>query len=456
MATRSRSSLTLAALLCVGAANGAEFTVNRLNDTLDALPGDGVCADTADGGCSLRAALREANALAGADRIVLPTGVIALSIVGQNEDAAAAGDLDVLDAVDIIGSGSATSIVDAQAIDRMVELRDSGGGTIRLAGMTLRNGRNDVQPPFGSAIGIGLTVRAGVMVHLDDVVIRDQRSTAHLVALGIGNAGCLSGERVRILDNTDPSSINASNVGPLSGAIFTTGATSCLDLTDFEIARNDGDQTGALYAEGGAPVNLRRGLIRANRARVVGAMLLNAQNQVLLENVTITGNLGNGAILNDGGSVLRLVNSTLTRNVGLIGTPTVGGIHDVHLHPMFVRLTNSIISGNGPGALANDCNSAGSEGGNLIGDGARCNLASQPSDRFGIDPGLVDLADLGGFAQVHAIGPGAIDFGIDGPCSATDQRGAARPMDGDGDGIAHCDVGAYEAENPVLFASGFE
>ncbi|WP_051871201.1 CSLREA domain-containing protein [Chloroflexus sp. MS-G] len=52
----------------------ATFTVNTTNDTADANPGDGVCADSA-GRCSLRAAVMEANALGGGPHtIVLQAG----------------------------------------------------------------------------------------------------------------------------------------------------------------------------------------------------------------------------------------------------------------------------------------------------------------------------------------------------------------------------------------------
>ena len=49
------------------------FTVNTTADTMDANPGDGIAAD-ADGNTSLRAAVMEANSLAGDDTINLPAG----------------------------------------------------------------------------------------------------------------------------------------------------------------------------------------------------------------------------------------------------------------------------------------------------------------------------------------------------------------------------------------------
>jgi hypothetical protein len=46
-----------------------------------------------------------------------------------------------------------------------------------------------------------------------------------------------------------------------------------------------------------------------------------------------------------------------------------------------------------------------------------------------------------------------------GSCSAVDARGTLRPQDGNGDGIARCDIGAHERPSqrgPHTFAGSFE
>ena len=64
-----------------------ELNVDSTLDSIDAAPGDRICADQV-GSCTLRAAIMEANANAGGDTITLAAGTYTLSLPGSQEDAA--------------------------------------------------------------------------------------------------------------------------------------------------------------------------------------------------------------------------------------------------------------------------------------------------------------------------------------------------------------------------------
>ena len=67
---------------------GHTFLVDSFADEVDTNPGDGI-AMAASGKTTLRAAIMEANASAGADTVWLPEGTYILSLAGTDEDAAA-------------------------------------------------------------------------------------------------------------------------------------------------------------------------------------------------------------------------------------------------------------------------------------------------------------------------------------------------------------------------------
>src|SRR5581483_1971503 len=109
----------------------AAFTVNSTGDQSDLSPGDGVCL-TANGDCTLRAAIEEANALAGADTINfnLGTGTPAItpasalpSITGT---LTIAGNTGGATRVQINGSGIATA-----GTNGLVLAAGSSGSAIR-------------------------------------------------------------------------------------------------------------------------------------------------------------------------------------------------------------------------------------------------------------------------------------------------------------------------------------
>lgn len=78
-------------------------------------------------------------------------------------------------------------------------------------------------------------------------------------------------------------------------------------------------------------------------------------------------------------------------------------------------------------------------------------LPNAPLGTITIDepPGLIPVVRFSGAAVIDSIAEPS-------RCISEDARGTPRPQDGNGDGIARCDVGAYEAPGPRIFGNGFE
>lgn len=106
-----------------------------------------------------------------------------------------------------------------------------------------------------------------------------------------------------------------------------------------------------------------------------------------------------------------------------------------------VTLTGSIVAHNDNGDCLNAVNSGGY---NLDSDGS-CGLTGA-GDLSG-DPMLGPLQNNSGRTMTHALlaGSPALDAVAAGACTeSADQRGVRRPQDGNGDGVALCDMGAFE------------
>ena len=456
----------LAALLatvfaCPGA-QAVEFALTTTADTLDSVPGDGLCAN-ADGVCSLRAAVQETNALAGADRIVLPAGDFRLTRAGRAEDFAASGDLDVRDELAIVGSGVLATRIDGNAIDTVFELH-AASGQVRIEALTIANGLHlsdcSGQPScFGAG---GIVVRESVALGLRHVTLREHRAnrSGSMSALLIG--GCVDGDHVRVLDNGAATSVSAAPIG----SVFLAGSPiSCLVLDHGEIAGNVGDHSGALHANR-MQIVLRRSLIHDNAGRHSGALSVSFASEALIENVTISGNRGGsyGALLNDG-AITRIRHATISGNEG----GQTGGLADTST-PVFsgVHLANSLVTGNrqpSPSVPpAPDCSGPfASDGGLLIGGSVfvglpgsgppatPCHLRAGANDQYPVTLALAAPADHGG-ATASILPPArAIDAGFAGECVAVDQRDRPRPA-------GACDLGAVEfgGEDDAVFADGFE
>jgi hypothetical protein len=162
------------------------------------------------------------------------------------------------------------------------------------------------------------------------------------------------------------------------------------------------------------------------------------QGTISITNSTISGNSSGGGIGNGGRATIK--NSTITGNSG-------AGINAPIENP--VEIQNSVIVLN-TGYFVGNCNRGGAKslGHNLVNERGECGYNPDIGDIFAANPMLGPLSDNGGPTLTHALlleSP-AIDAGDNEKCPETDQRDSPRPVDGDNDGDAVCDIGSYEIQ----------
>jgi hypothetical protein len=173
---------------------------------------------------------------------------------------------------------------------------------------------------------------------------------------------------------------------------------------------------------------------------------------------TVSGNSG-GSIENSG--TLTITNSTLSGNHT---TGPFGGSGGGILNSGTLTLVRTLVLGNTIDGSFPEVNNRGTllaDNHNLFGvDGYAGIEGFSPGATDVVPPAGVLLPDIldptlaihGGRTQTHALIPGssAIDAGglvcldANGDPLTADQRGQPRPVDGNGDGIAACDIGAFE------------
>ncbi|HWM10724.1 MAG TPA: hypothetical protein VNO82_15325, partial [Solirubrobacteraceae bacterium] len=129
-----------------------DIVVDSMADAADSSAGNGVCR-TSGGQCTVRAAIMEANALLGHDRIRIPAGTYEIEIPVLNEDFPSTGDHDIVDGVTILGAGAGQTTLDggfplpgqpveARGIDRIFEIHPSAAN-VTIEQLTLQEGYTD-------------------------------------------------------------------------------------------------------------------------------------------------------------------------------------------------------------------------------------------------------------------------------------------------------------------------
>ncbi len=219
-------------------------------------------------------------------------------------------------------------------------------------------------------------------------------------------------------------------------------------LTDVNFSGNSAYNGGGMRNHlGGNQPQLNRVTFSGNEAAYGGGMS-NDNSTPTLTNVTFSGNLAH----HQGGGMHNFQSNPNLTNVTFYGNSTEdagggGGMYNLNSSQPFLRGVILAVSVNG------DC--VNGAGGNIAGEysltqdtGANACGAVHGVSGFivGQNPKLAPLANNGGFTLTHALLPGspAIDAIINNWCANEDQRGAARPQDGDLNSVFVCDIGAVE------------
>ncbi len=309
----------------------------------------------------------------------------------------------------------------------------NNGGTLRLTGLTLRNGLVAGAAGLNGATGTGNTggpgvvARGGAIYNNGTLVVRGSVFTQNGVSGGAGGNGG-SGTSVGVIGGAGGN--GGAGGDAAGGAIFNGGAVT---ITNSTFAGNT--TTGGIGGNGGsAGIGLS-----GNGINGYGANGGSGQGGALASVATLLQPVTNSTITT--GSATGGMGGTGRNVIGATGAGAGGGAFN---GGSGLSLTNTILAGN-------SAVTGGNCAGNFPLDGGY-NLEFNPATSCGFtmsnqmaDPVLGALVDHGGPTATMALGPGsaAVGKGNHTTCAGVavggvDQRGLLRPTP--------CSIGAFEPQ----------
>jgi parallel beta-helix repeat protein len=354
------------------------------------------------------------------------------------------------------GAGTTDTIMDGGGSDSVFYI--GGGSTVTISGVTIRNGaaswgggiyigdsstftltNSTVFSNTGTYGGGGISNWGGRLTIGNTAIISNTTTDDD----GEGGGILHSGGTLTVIGST----IIGNTAGDLGGGIASWAGK--LAISNSTVRRN---QVSGTNGSGGGIFNAAIAVLSSvtvgeNMSGSAGGGI-HSQAPMTMTNVTVSGNAADyGGGVSNTVDPLTIVNSTIASNTVTTGSAGPGGIQNYGL----ITFTNTILAYNQNANCYNPLGDPLTSNGHNLDSGDTCGF-SATGDITDTNPLLGPLQDNGGDTWTHALlkGSPAIDMGTNTGCPPTDQRGVSRPVDGDLDGTATCDIGAYEYELPLI------
>ena len=445
------------------------FKVRSNTDAPDSAPGDGICRSPGSPGgysCTLRAAVMEANALPGADTIVIEKGTYKLRESGEPENFAVSGDLDILEAVLIRGEEESATIVDANGLNSAFELI-SDETPVKFESLTITNAEDvaiaDIDANYVSLknctisnSGGGVDSNFGLTMIHDSTFVDNGSAVFSYGDIEVagshfeGNRGCavVGDEDVRVSDSLFVGNgcgvrgrdVSVRNCELLSNGTAVVG-TGCSNdelgeaaIFDSRLIDND---TGFSLCE--ALGSVSRSTISGSEVAIGG---------VEVELVLSRSTIGPANPFDPQAEAHRIVGSLSghynSTDVIVVASTIVGNM-EITGPATTCIFTNSIVAtSDRPICRANGASTE--ESIEYLGENIVCRspnkcVAVRSERSAELEEIIEPISDNHGGTPTYAlpIGSIAIDaVAVGAPCGSFDQRGAPRPQG------TSCDVGAFE------------
>ena len=399
-----------------------------------------------------------------------------------------------------IAGGSKKPLIDGKSLHSILRI---GNATTRLelSDLTLQNGfasemggcvfasNSNSTSPVLSATRIAISncevsgvslIRGGGIYwgsSSGSVSLTDSRLTGNIAtatgALGEANGGAVYArtnfQSLRTVYESN-AAMSATG-GGTGGAVLLSGSSTSNTITESTFRFNGASATSPLFGYGGAmniacedcSTQIVRSYFRGNAANYGGGIFARKGSggavNVFLTLVNTT--FYNNSVLDEGGAVLMGIGTSLSAsNNTFYNSDATAGAHLAFTQMPEVSFFRANLLA--PTSFGTACSGSftlptpGFVNVNLFSDSSCAGLAtgSLPNAPLGsvtIDerPGEIGVVRFGGSAVIDSIS-------LDSLCEPRDARFTIRPEDGDGNGVARCDVGAYESPFDIIFYNGFD